>query len=51
MAWVKGKSGNPNGRPKTNVIEKFRENPNCESVINKVMKTAMTLNMQWPVVR
>ena len=41
----KGVSGNPNGRPKGNsAIERFRDNPKAQSVIDKLFAVADTLN-------
>jgi len=44
--WVKGQSGNPNGRPlkDKSIIEKFRDNPNGEVVLKKIFDIASTLN-------
>jgi hypothetical protein len=43
--FQKGKSGNPGGRPKkgNTIIEKFRDNPNAEKVIENIFKIANTL--------
>jgi len=54
MAWKKGETGNPNGRPRKSrlgrpkkgegIVERFRENPLADRVINKIFKIAGTLS-------
>ena len=43
--WVKGQSGNPNGRPPKgkSIAERFRENPQGEGVLKKIFEIASTL--------
>jgi len=48
--WSKGVSGNPKGRPKMNdtIVERFRGNENCQSIINKLFAVANTLDDPTP---
>jgi len=48
--FAKGHSGNPNGAPKKNesIVERFRNNDNCQSIINKLFAVADTLNDAEP---
>ena len=41
-----GVSGNPNGRPKKDesIVERFRNNDSCQSIINKLFAVANTLD-------
>ena len=43
--FKKGVSGNPAGRPKkgTTIVDTFRANPQCETVIEKLIGIASTL--------
>ena len=45
MTWQKGKSGNPRGRPPVGetIIQKFRDDPRSQEVIDKVLQVASTL--------
>ena len=44
--FAKGHSGNPNGAPKKSesIVERFRNNDSCQSIINKLFAVANTLN-------
>ena len=48
--FAKGHSGNPNGAPKKNesIVERFRNNDGCQSIINKLFAVADTLNDAEP---
>ncbi len=48
--FKKGHSGNMNGRPKKNesIVERFRNNDNCQSIINKLFAVANTLDDAEP---
>ena len=44
--FAKGHSGNPNGAPRKSesIVERFRNNDACQSIINKLFAVANTLN-------
>ena len=48
--FAKGHSRNPNGAPKKNesIVERFRNNDSCQSIINKLFAVADTLNDPEP---
>ena len=48
--FASGVSGNPNGRPKKDdsIVERFRSNEGCQSVINKLFAVANTLGSDKP---
>ena len=48
--FAKGHSGNPNGAPRkdTSIVERFRNNDSCQSIINKLFAVADTLNDAEP---
>ena len=48
--FQKGVSGNPHGRPPAGqtIVDKFRDNPGAQSVINKLFTVAMTLDEAKP---
>ena len=48
--FAPGTSGNPNGRPKKDhsIVERFRNNEGCQSVINKLFNVAGTLDNAKP---
>ena len=48
--FAPGASGNPNGRPKKDhsIVERFRNNEGCQSVINKLFNVAGTLDNDKP---
>mgnify|MGYP003136795899 CR=1 FL=1 len=41
--WKKGQSGNPKGRPKFSVAQEFRENPQIEGLMEKLINIANTI--------
>ena len=45
-----GFTGNPNGRPPAGqtIVDKFRDNPNAQAVINKLFSVANTLDEDKP---
>tara|TARA_Y100000004_G_scaffold35259_1_gene37779 strand:+ start:537 stop:926 length:390 start_codon:yes stop_codon:yes gene_type:complete len=46
----KGSTANPNGRPKSglSIIERFRDHPDTQSIINKLYMVANTLDSDKP---
>lgn len=42
--WKPGQSGNPKGRPKIALAERFRSNPKAKDVLDKIIEVANTLN-------
>ena len=48
--FAKGHSGNMNGRPKKDesIVERFRNNDSCQSIINKLFAVANTLDDVTP---
>ena len=48
--FQKGVSGNPNGRPPAGqtIVDKFRDNPGAQAVINKLFNVANTLDDTKP---
>ena len=44
--FAKGHSGNPNGAPRKSesIVERFRNNDSCQSIVNKLFAVANTLN-------
>lgn len=46
--FKKGKSGNPNGRPKgsSSIAQQFRENPKVEGLMEKMIEVANTLGSE-----
>jgi len=43
--FVKGQSGNPNGRPKKGhtIVEQFRDNPKADDVLKRIFEIAESL--------
>ena len=47
--WIKGApSPNPAGRPKDTIVDRFRDNPHAQTVINKLFEVANTLGTDTP---